>query len=180
MPPFTTLREALIGSWDLQRSLSDGNGGQGTFDGTLTFAPTESYPGALSYEESGTLHWTTYDERGRLAGEFSTQAQRRYLLFQGAHPWALDWYFAGPDSNRGEYFHTMDFSTAIGSTDPAVATAEHLCKADLYRVRYSVLDTDTIHALWLANGPHKALTLESIWHRTRENDCRAEVQSTAN
>lgn len=120
----------FAGIWSLSRRLEDAlTGQQGHFAGTATFTADAD---GLAYRETGEL---------RLGGAPPMTAERRYIWRDAGEEIAV--FF--PD---GAPFHTFAPSGAGDGTP-------HLCKADLYRVRYDFGEWPVWQTRWQVKGPRK-------------------------
>lgn len=128
----------FVGTWHLARDIDDWlSGAPARLEGSA--ALTASGIGA-TYEETGTL---------RLGTGPSVAARRRYLWRDVGHEIAVA--FAD-----GRPFHSFD----PGEAQPE---AEHLCGADLYRVRYDFTAWPVWRAVWEVRGPRKDYRLVSVY-----------------
>ncbi len=128
--PVFDLADFLGGSWRLDRGIRDGAGAElGTFAGTAEVTVEGS---VLVYEERGTLDVGTY--RG---------PAHRGLRYRVTGPGMAEVYF-----DYGDFFHELDLRSGY-------ATAQHPCRADLYRGEFAVLDVDHWWQRWVVTGPEK-------------------------
>jgi hypothetical protein len=127
--------EPFRGEWRLERRIEDRRAGEtGVFLGRAVLTPAAD---GLVYAEAGEL---------RLPGRAPLRAERRYLWAEAGGRIVVR--FAD-----GRAFH--DFAPG------QEAAAEHLCGADLYRVRYGFAAWPEWTALWEVTGPRKDYALES-------------------
>lgn len=130
----------FAGRWTLHRRIEDRLGAQtGTFEGTATLEPDGA---GLLYRETGWLS---------LGGRPAVRGDRGYL-------WTADGARIAVAFADGRPFHAFDPAAPY----PA---AEHLCGADLYRVRYAFADWPAWRAVWEVRGPRKDHRLESVYRR---------------
>ncbi len=128
--PVTDVQWFLVGEWSLERDIVDTAGGPaGEFSGT---AEARFEGGVVVYREQG---------RMRLGGH------------EGPASRCLHYHVTGPGQARvffdyGDFFHELDLRTGY-------ATAQHPCRADLYRGEFAVLDVDNWWQRWVVTGPEK-------------------------
>jgi len=128
------------GVWRLERRIEDTLAGESWhLTGHARFAPVE---GGYDYVEMGTLCGP---------GGQVMQAERRYLW--RAVDGGVDVFFAD-----GGFFHHIPEAVAQPE-------AEHLCGADLYRVRYDFTGWPRWQAEWRVRGPRKDYLLHSFHAR---------------
>ena len=130
----------FAGLWQVERIITDRLSGQaGRFSGQAMFARAKN---GLDYTEQGLLQMGD--------GPLLT-ATRSYR-----------WQFGGPrvavNFTDGRAFH--DF--ALGVSGPG---SDHLCGADLYRVRYDWDHWPLWHVAWDVRGPRKDYLMESRYGR---------------
>jgi len=130
----------LAGVWRVTRTITDRLAGQsGRFDGQARLVPV---PGGQDYAEEGVL---------RLGDGPVLTAARGYR-----------WRFAG-DSVEVAFRDGRPFHRFVpGVTGPGT---DHLCGADLYRVRYDWDAGPDWGALWDVQGPRKDYRMESRYAR---------------
>lgn len=134
-------REDFVGVWTVARTIADAAGGQaGTFSGRAVFRP-DGVAG-LVYDELGLL---------RMGEGPGWTATRTYL-------WTLDGAGVVVRFADGRDFHRFRFG-AMG------AEAEHLCGADLYRVRYDFDRWPDWTARWEVRGPRKDYAMVTQYRR---------------
>ena len=126
-------------------SASRGRDAQGVADWPARFAGlaeiTAEGDGATC-REAGTL---------TLAGGQGFRAERVYLWRPA--PGGIEVRF-----DDGRPFHRIRLG-------PEAAEAEHLCAADLYRVRYDFAAWPDWRAVWRVTGPAKDYRAETLWQR---------------
>ncbi len=135
----TWARGDFAGAWEVAREIEDAAGGQkGTFVGRALLRP-EGETG-LIYAEDGVL---------RMGEGPALTATRTYL-------WAFEPTGVVVRFADGRAFHTFSFEAA---------EAEHLCGADLYRVRYDLGGWPVWTARWDVRGPRKDYAMVSRYSR---------------
>lgn len=131
--------DAFRGVWQLDRDIVDANGGMSRFSGKAVFTPDGA---GLLYEETGILE---------IPGVSPMQATRRYLWRESAGRIMVAF-------EDGRPFHSFD---PCGTE----AAAQHLCGADLYRVRYDFSAWPAWSALWQVAGPRKDYSMLGRYRR---------------
>lgn len=128
---------AFEGEWRITRVIHDRTGGpEGRFAGVARF----SIAGPdLDYREEGEL---------RLGGAVF-RATRAYRWVPGSA--GVEVFFAD-----GRFFHGFAWDSAA---------AEHLCGADLYRVRYDFGRWPVWEAVWEVQGPRKDYVMRTQYAR---------------
>lgn len=133
------LREYLVGSWTLQRTVADRRRCvRGTLQGRAVFTPDER---DLFLVETGRLRF------GAFAG--SAQCDYRYVFRTDAR---ADIRF--PD---GRHFCSVSLSSGSCSV-------EHRCGSDHYHGTFIAMAPDCLRIEWNARGPAKDLVIKS-WYR---------------
>jgi len=128
----------FTGTWALARRIDDRRAGlTGLFEGQARFVPDGA--GGLWMEEAGTLRY------GDAPPMRATRAYRWRAAGRGRIAVAFD---------DGRPFH--DFATDV-------PRADHLCGADLYRVRYDFAGWPVWRAIWRVSGPAKDYTMASAF-----------------
>jgi hypothetical protein len=128
---------AFEGEWQVAREIADRTGGpEGRFDGVARFTRA---PWGLAYAEAGELR----------LGTAAMRATREYRWVFRAD--GVEVFFAD-----GRAFHAFRFDAA---------EAEHLCGADLYRVRYDFGRWPVWEAAWDVRGPRKDYAMRSVYAR---------------
>jgi hypothetical protein len=137
-------RDGFVGRWSVGRVITDHRGAvEGVFDGIAVISAEGE--AEASYAEEGLL---------RMGDGPQMTATRRYLWrFAGA---AVEVFFAD-----GRPFH--DFRLDAGEV-----AAEHLCGADLYRVRYGFGSWPVWTARWQVQGPRKDYAMVSQYRRASQ------------
>ena len=138
IPGLEDLPTWLSGSWDVARTINDG---EGRFAGVAAFAP----------DGEGGLYWR---ETGRLALDGHEGSVYRNLRVTPAPggSWAARF-------DDGRPFHALDLRSGR-------CEAEHLCGADTYRGTYAVLDADRMTVCWRVTGPGRADVIASEYRRS--------------
>ena len=131
----------FVGQWQVARGILDRMGEQtGRFDGQAVLSPLGT--AGLDYVETGQL---------RLAdGPVMTAARQYRWRFQAGVVMVL--------FGDGRPFHSFEAGVSGAGTD-------HLCGADLYRVRYGFSGWPVWTAEWQVSGPRKDYTLDSRYWR---------------
>ena len=128
--PVTDLVAYFAGEWQLEREIRTADGvPAGEVTGTATFTETD---GVLVYLEEGELRWGGY-----------TGPVTRTLHYRPAGPGRAAVHF-----DHGGFFHDVDLRTGGW-------TAEHPCRADVYRGEYHVVDAGHWRQEWAVRGPAK-------------------------
>jgi hypothetical protein len=127
------------GVWRLERRIIDALGPDAVFTGTARFTRDDA---GLVLHEAGRLE---------LTGQGGFQAERRYLWRQAGAMIAV--VFAD-----GRDFHWFD-------PGQGVATADHWCDPDTYRVRYDFAGWPVWQAEWRVTGPRKDYVMHSVYRR---------------
>lgn len=142
------LADYLLGSWRVQRTLSEG-GEEGSFAGTAAFARDVPSPTGEPEPELERLSW---DERGQMRWRGNElQAYRRLALVRGASGWEVRF-----DDDRP--FHPIDLAGGVCS-------AVHPCGEDFYEGEYRILDAGAFDVLWRVRGPRKDQRIVSRYRR---------------
>lgn len=142
--PVTDLERFLVGEWRLSRAIVDGSGGPaGEFDGQARVHAEDSL---LVYRERGELRWG--DHRGPAS---------RCLQYRVVGPGQARVFF-----DYGDFFHDLDLRTGY-------ATAQHPCRADLYRGEFGVVDENHWWQRWVVTGPDKDHVIKT--ELTRQDGC---------
>jgi hypothetical protein len=148
--PDFDLRDYLLGSWSVDRTLLDrATGTSGTFTGVVRYSAVND-GGGLSFHEEGTVRLAATAVDGK---PFSGPAVRDYVLHPAETSDAMDVSF--PD---GRPFHRMSFR-------PNASQDQHWCDPDTYRVTYVLSGPDHFSYAWDVRGPQKDLLLESVLRR---------------
>ncbi|MEL7155269.1 MAG: DUF6314 family protein [Actinomycetota bacterium] len=133
------LAALLTGWWDLDRTITHGDGARAEVHGTATWSRAADRPDRLRYDEAGTL---------RLGSR--QLASTRALLFDlgppGLGPAGADVSFADERP-----FYRLDLTT--GRCAPI-----HLCGDDRYEGLIELLDGDRLVEQWVVRGPAKNYT----------------------
>ena len=130
----------FAGRWAIAREIEDRrSGGTGVLEGEAVFTPTDY---GLFYEESGLL---------RMGGGAALRAERRYR-----------WVFG---EGRVEVFFDTGLPFHDFAPEGVSAGTEHLCGADLYRVRYDFSGWPGWAAVWTVAGPAKDYTMRTAYSR---------------
>ena len=128
------------GRWRIARRIEDRRAGvDGVLEGEAVF---EARDYGLFYDERGEL---------RMGGGAPLKAERRYRWVFGAD--RVEVFF-----EAGAPFH--DFRP-----EGVSAGTEHLCAADLYRVRYDFTRWPEWVAVWTVAGPAKDYTMRTAYSR---------------
>ena len=134
------LRDFLIGTWRLTRSIEDRRGVQtGSLRGRAIFAPERI---GLHYREEGRL---------RLGAHAGVARQAHLYRFPCAHRAEVRFEDARP-------FHDLDLSAGTWEV-------VHFCGADTYRGRFQVVGLDLLTVHWTATGPRKDYVIFSRYRR---------------
>ncbi len=128
----------LEGRWQVSRRIADRLGPEARFAGEAEILPDGD---RWQYAERGTL---------TLAGQPGFAAHRVYKFAE--RDGGADVFF-----EDGRFFHAFDWEAA---------EAEHLCGADLYRVRYDFGDWPDWSAVWTVAGPRKDYVMTSTYRRS--------------
>lgn len=140
-PPAPRSLSAFAGTWSLQRKIVDHRRGEtGSFTGTVSITGDDR---EVIYREEGSLI---------LAARPPVRGTRTYRWHKVGH--AIEVFF-----NDHRPFHSF----ALGRHRVA---AEHLCRADLYRVTYDFCDWPAWSTVWDVQGPAKKYRLVSHYART--------------
>ena len=127
----------FVGTWRVERQITDQIGPHGRFSGTARFAPQAA---GLSYHEAGMLH---------LGDGPALAAERRYL-------WRADGKSIVVDFEDGRPFHRFD-------PRHSPATARHDCAPDLYLVRYDLGSWPKWQVEWRVTGPRKDYRMVTVY-----------------
>ena len=142
--------QALAGEWTVARLIADQRTGQpGRFDGIARLTPVA---GGLDYAEAGQL---------TLGTAAPLQAKRGYR-------WQFDADGVAVFFSDGRAFHRFQPGVSGPGTD-------HLCGADLYRVRYDWGDWPAWQATWQVTGPAKDYVMTSRHVRAGRADAALAV-----
>lgn len=128
--------DAFAGQWRVLRRIDDAALGRARFEGVAEFA---AHDGGLAYVERGRLTLPT----GQVLA-----AERRYLWRPAGD--GIEVFFAD-----GRFFHRIAPAAGLA--------AEHLCGADLYRVRYRFAAWPVWRAVWQVAGPRKDYRMISVY-----------------
>ena len=130
----------FLGQWRLEREVT-GTPGPARFAGLAEILPDGL---GATYREAGLL---------TLAGGQGFRAERVYL-WRPAPPGIAVLF------DDGRPFHQIRLGPGPGPVE-----AEHLCGADLYRVRYDFACWPDWRAVWRVRGPAKDYRMASTWRR---------------
>lgn len=134
-------RSDFLGRWRLSRQIADSHADQqGTLTGTATMRADGTH--GLIYDEVGTF---------QLGQGAPMQATRRYLWTFGASEVTVT--FA-----NGDAFHSF---VPVGQS----AGSDHLCGADMYKVRYDFTAWPNWSARWAVQGPAKDYVMLTNYSR---------------
>jgi len=128
---------AFEGEWRIMRVIHDRTGGpEGRFAGVARFVPVA---GGLDYHEEGEL-------------------QLGAAVFRATRDYRWDFGAAGVEVffTDGRFFHAFGWNAV---------EAEHLCAADLYRVRYDFAAWPRWEAVWEVRGPRKDYVMRTTYLR---------------
>ncbi len=139
IPGVEDLAAWLSGSWDVERTINDG---QGRFTGCAAFAP----------DGDGGVDWR---ESGRLALDGHEGQVYRNLRVSPAPDGTWEVRF-----DDGRPFHALDLRCDR-------CEAEHVCGPDVYRGTYEVLDGDRMTVCWRVTGPGREDLIASEYRRSK-------------
>jgi hypothetical protein len=128
----------LLGTWHVERDVSDADLGEGRFRGSATFTPAG---GGLAWTETGHLALAAYDG----------PARRELQVVPAGEAWEVR--FAD-----GRPFHALDLATGA-------CAVEHPCGDDHYAGQYRLMGPDAFEVSWTVRGPHKDQRLASRYER---------------
>lgn len=144
------LHEYLRGEWKLVKRVEYKRGGDfGTWRGCATFEATTDHE--LRLAESGQFF---FDENPGRGMDFRAKP----LVFDMSTSPVEVRFDDGP-------FHTLDADAVMAGAESSFV---HLCKADTYRGRMTIADTDRFCIDWVVSGPFKDGRIHHDYSRVRE------------